>query len=300
MRIQFKEQAVTSAQALELGGLNFGVSKVPLQSTAGGIVLPDAYATWRTDKIGSADGYLGVVGNSYKVIQNNDSLSFFDSILSREEMSFTEAGYKGNGERVWLKAKMPDTMNINGNDVIEEYIVLSNSHDGSSTLSIKFVALRLVCTNGMTAFVDSGRQGLNIRHCSNAKDKIQEAYKILGLAKSTFKKWEENISRLSNIQIKPQDLDVYYNRVLGVKVLEDASTRVLNTKDVLNDLFQNGMGAELSGGSVWNAINSVTEYVDHHKTYKNGHDDYAKLFGSGDILKTKSYTVAEEMFLQPA
>lgn len=300
MKTNFKNTVgnlVTSNEALELAGLNFNVAKIPMQSTSGGIQIPDKFATWRTDKIGSPDGYLGVVGNSYKPIQNSDALSFFDSIMSKEEMVYDEAGFTNNGSRVWLRAKLPNSIVINGNDELDEYVVLSNSHDGTSSLEIKFVCVRLVCTNGLTVTTASGRAGMKIRHCSNAKSKIDEAYKVLNLAKSTFKVWEEKISTLSNIEIKPQDLDRYYNQVLNIKDVEKASTRVLNTKDLLNELFVGGMGVELSGGSVWTALNSVTEYVDHHRNYKNGEKDYGTLFGSGDVLKSRASKIAEEMFV---
>lgn len=296
MKTSFTSNPVNSKDALELGGLNFNVTKLPIQTTSGGALIPDNYATWRTDKIGSPEGYLGVVGNTYKPIQNSDCLGLFDSIFSKEELVYTEAGYTNNGNKVWLKTKLPDTISLQG-DEIEKYIVLSNSHDGTSGLNVKFLTVRLVCTNGLTASVLDAKSSINIRHSSNAKQKIDEAYKVLNIAKSTFKQWEENISKLSQIKISPQDLDLYYNRVLKIKDVKDASTRVMNTKETFNELFHNGIGVELNGGTVWTAINSITEYTDHHRNYKNNQKDYGTLFGSGDVLKTQASLVAQEMFL---
>lgn len=300
MKTTFKDNPVNAKDALEKSGLNFKVTKMELKTIIGGQQIPDKFATWRTDKIQSSDGYLGCVGNNYKIIQNEESLNFFDSVMSREELCYTEAGYVNNGNKVWLKCKLPDTMKINANggtDEIEKHILLANSHDGTSSLSIRFTTLRLICTNGMTAEVKDKKASVSIRHCSNSDDKLKDAYRIMNLAKSSFKVWEEKINKIANIKIGSYDLGRYYDVVLDIKDRKEASTKVLNTKKVLEHLFRSGVGHELSGGTVWGAINSVTEYIDHYKNFKNQEKDYGILFGTGDTLKLKAQYVAEEMFL---
>jgi hypothetical protein len=90
---QIVEGYPTSKEALQLAGLDYTVEKRPLftydtenneanEDNADIIIpeilVPDFYATVRRD----TDQVLGLVGKDYKIIQNIDAFSFFDSLLT--------------------------------------------------------------------------------------------------------------------------------------------------------------------------------------------------------------------------
>ena len=55
---------------------------------------------------------LGVVSRRYRPLQNTEAFRFFDPIIAKRETYFETAGALGEGERVWVMARMPSTSTI--------------------------------------------------------------------------------------------------------------------------------------------------------------------------------------------
>jgi hypothetical protein len=56
------------------------------------------------------DVLLGVVSRRYQPLQNVEAFEFFDPIVGEKKAYFETAGALGEGERVWVMARMPDAM----------------------------------------------------------------------------------------------------------------------------------------------------------------------------------------------
>ena len=97
---------------------------------------------------------LGVVGSKYGVVQNSKAFEFIDLLASGVEgydkAVIETAGILGDGERMYVTAKLPSDifLNDNGYDPINDYILFTNTHDGSGAVtvsppSVLFVKTRL-------------------------------------------------------------------------------------------------------------------------------------------------------------
>jgi len=82
---------------------------------------------------------------------------------------------------------------------------------------------------------------------------------------------EELLVNLFGVQENPQDIGV----------------RIRNQMDRVGDLFYNGMGNR--GETRWDALNAVTEFVDHHRGGDQAKRLNAAWFGAGAEMKAAAW-----------
>ena len=136
----------TVGEAIEASGLGWSVAKRRLAIDCGAD-LPDVlryrgftghYATVRQDN----DEVLGVVGERYRIVQNHEAFAFVDQLLG-SSIHFETAGSLHGGRRVWVLATLPDHVEVGGDDV-RPYVLLMNSHDGSTAVVAATTPIRVV------------------------------------------------------------------------------------------------------------------------------------------------------------
>lgn len=298
------EGLMTAADCLKHAGLDWSVSKEVLK-TNGGIVVPNAFAIKRSDKEDES-GILGVVGNQYTALQNKEAFSYMDAICQDHgSAKYETAGALGNGERVWLQVAVEGDISIKGKggkdsgDVLQRYILLANSHDGSSPLLIATTLVRVVCQNTLSASLQSAENLFKVRHTKSIGGKVTNAREALGIINATYVELEEKINRLTTIKVNDKAFEGFIGS-LGFDVDADKG-KGKGQVDALKELFQgSGMGANLdtAKGTAWGALNAVTQYVDYDRptrVTKSGSfksEGEARLasqwFGSGLALKEKA------------
>jgi phage/plasmid-like protein (TIGR03299 family) len=154
-------EPATAREAIDAASLNY-LAELKAIQTDGGIPFPQRKAVIRSD----SKDVLGVVGNSYVPIQNHQAFEFLDAVVVDENLRYQTAGALGKGERIWTLAKLPDAIRVkNSDDITEKYLLLSNSHDGSSSLRVHFTPIRLVCANTLAIPRENRTHG-NCGRCS--------------------------------------------------------------------------------------------------------------------------------------
>jgi phage/plasmid-like protein (TIGR03299 family) len=270
---QIVNGAMTSEQAIKLANLDYTVVTQPL--FAGDLKLPvaDHFATVRTDK----NTVLGVVGNRYKVVQNVDAFTFFDEIVGGNHAMFETAGVLGQGERIFISAKMPDVIRIAGTDDISEvYVLLTSSHDGSGSIIAAVTPVRVVCQNTLNAALKNTVSRVAIRHTSNAKSKLEEAHKLLGISHKYITEVNEMFNSLAKKSITDAQVKELVNSLwvskkeVGSEEEVKESTRIANIKEAVMASYFSGVGQNQIIGTAWGAYNGITHYLDHIQTYKSG------------------------------
>lgn len=292
------DKAMTAQECLELGGLDFEVVKTPI-FLPDGQGVPGYSAIVRTDRM--KDNVMGVVGKDYTPVQNADAFRFFDSFVSRDEAMYHTAGSLRGGRRVWLLAKLPSDILVKGQDLVEEYLLLSNSHDGSSGVQIKLTNIRVVCQNTLTAALRGKGLAYSIRHTSGVQGAIDQAAKVMGLASKYNAELAEAFNRMADVQVKQDDIRQFLDRCFQASVStedKEASARARNQREAVEMLIEVGAGTELPGvrGTVWGLYNAVTEYSDHRK-YGSADTrlDSAWFSGSGQTLKQTAFNEAMKL-----
>jgi len=154
---QIVDDYPTSAEAIQFAGLDYEIAKRPNKHelpSGKSILSKSSFFTYRTDN----ENVLGSsVGKDYHIIQNREAFAFFDAIVGGGEgIAYETAGALGDGERIFITAKLPDYIRVgNGDDITEKYIFLTTSHDGSGAITAAFTPIRIVCQNTLNASLNS-------------------------------------------------------------------------------------------------------------------------------------------------
>ncbi len=250
--------------------------------------VPDRWVTVRTD----TGQILGIVEDGYEPIQNRDAFAFFDSLVDIDEATYETAGTIGRGERIWILAKLPGFIKVQGKDIVNKYLLLSNSHDGSSLVRVKLTPIRVVCNNTLTAAL-KGAGEVQIRHTLNASDDFTQALSLLGLANSLFGHLDAVFNRMALTKISDEQLLNYVKALIPDDGEDNAKSQGI--RNAFFELYESGQGADLSRGTLWGAFNCVTEYTDHKMEGNPAARLRSIWFGRGEQLKLKAYQLAERM-----
>jgi len=294
------DQPPTAHEAIDAAGLSYQVELRAIK-TDDGKPINQRKATVRSDD----QAVLGVVGNSYIPVQNHQAFGFLDAVVAEGSLRYHTAGALGKGERIWLLAQLPDQIRIKQSDeVVDKFLLLTNSHDGSSALRVYFTPIRVVCQNTLNLADRKGKgQGIAIRHKGNLHAKISEAQRVLGLSQRFYDDAEAKINLLAEHSPTRPQVENYFKLLYPDPVTGD-STRTNNIRQELMRLFQDGIGHQQRSirDTTWTAYNSITEWVDHHRPTRSGLPaDQASQrlnsawFGSGARLKAKAWDLALEL-----
>ena len=289
----------TIEEAIVAAGLDW---KVQMQDlfTPDGQKAPSKAVVRETD-----NSILGVVGENYTPLQNIDAFNFFNPFLESNQASLETAGSLRQGKRVWILAKInKDPMVIvpKSDDIVNKYVLLSNSHDGTMSVRAGFTPIRVVCANTLAFSINHKASSLiRLKHTKNLNVNLERISEIMNLANQQFEATAEQYRVLASKEINAADLEKYVKLVfVGPKYEQMEKEGKTPARDVLpkvQNLFETGRGAQLPGvkNTYWAAYNAVNEYLG----YERGNDAQARLdkmwFGDSAITNQKALDKALEL-----
>jgi phage/plasmid-like protein (TIGR03299 family) len=242
-----------------------------------------------------------VQSSSYVPVQNIDAFNFFDEIIGEGKAIYHSAGALGKGERIWIMAKLPDDIIIKNIDNVEKYLLLSNSHDGSSSLKMYFTPVRVVCQNTLNASINQkSDEQISLKHTRNIQMKINDSRKALGLALSYYEDFANVAEKMAEASLNIEKANRYFNNVLKIVDENEISKIKENSRDKIVSLFEGegvGLNENKTKRTIWTAYNAVVEYVDYHKNMRGNDNDRLKKiwFGSGAKIKKRAFEEAKNM-----
>jgi phage/plasmid-like protein (TIGR03299 family) len=298
---QYVSEAMTSEQAIELGGLNYGVEKRPLFAPAWEgtyVEAPGFYANVRTDN----NEILGVVKGRYRIVQNKDAFGFFDTIIDKGEAIFETAGALGKGERIFVTAKLPEDMLVRG-EKVEKYIMLTNSHDGSSTIIAGFTPIRVVCNNTLTAALKNIDNKVSISHTASAESRLREASRVMGIASRYMDEVNLAFEGMTTRRLSDLELKHYIETVMKSATKEDesdkeASTRMKNLVDQVYSftITHPTQTTEAAYRTLWGAYNGISGFYNFIKDYKSADQKMKDMnYGYANDKISKAFDLAARM-----
>ena len=301
------EDCKTAEDVMSSAGLNWNVSKCELvakmpihinQADTNGFIhgtnnyveCPNAFATYRTDY----NIPLGIVKERYTPVQNTEAFNFFNNAIGKNKALWQTAGFFGNGERIFVSAKLPKNIFVQ-DDVIENYLVFTTSHDGSSGVKILFTPIRIVCENTLNAAIHDSTNYISFRHtksvhnnldiaaeiletCNNKIANLQEQFILMKKIKMTDEKAQQTFTNVvltddEQFRIKQTGHTIGQIITRDWRAINDAqiSMKKVNVIAEMNNYYFDGIGQrELvgTGYGVYNAVNGYYSNVDNSEGLK--------------------------------
>lgn len=249
------------------------------------VECPNAFATYRTDH----NIPLGLVKERYTPVQNSEAFSFFNNAIGKNKAIWQTAGFFGRGERIFVSAKLPKNILVNG-DPIENYLIFTTSHDGSSGVKILFSPIRVVCQNTLNAAIKSSSNYVSFRHTKAVHKNIDVADEILGICNQQIIMLQNSFEQMVNIKMNDDSAqNIFANVILtddeifrinqtghtvnqiilrDWRAIEDSqiSMKKVNTLSEINNYYFSGIGQKAfvgTGYGVYNAINGYYSNIDN-------------------------------------
>jgi phage/plasmid-like protein (TIGR03299 family) len=231
---------------------------------------------------------LGVVGERYVPVQNEELFAFGDNILDGGGRWETAGSIRG-GRVVFgsLALERETVLDPSGvADKVKTYLLINTSHDGSIAIQASITPVRVVCANTLNLALGrkgkSPKQSFKIRHTQTAEGKIAVAREALGLANKYMDEFDKMAHAMIQKEITAQDFN---NIILAAypkpeKDSKGAVKKWENKVDIINDIYTgqfNGMIA----GTAWGAFNAMTERLDWYRNSRGGNNESILAAASG-------------------
>jgi phage/plasmid-like protein (TIGR03299 family) len=233
---------------------------------------------------------LGVVGERYVPLQNEDLFSFGDNLLDGGGRWETAGSIKG-GRVVFGSIALTDSITLDPNgiaDKIDNYLLINTSHDGSIAIQASITPVRVVCANTLNLALSAinnkkdVKQTFKIRHTQTAEGKIAVAREALGLAH----KYIDEFSSIANEMIQTEITKAQFDKIVEAlypapKKDAKGSQKKHDAKiDLINSIYVGDFNNTITG-TAWGVANALTERLDWYRNSRGGNNESMLASASG-------------------
>ncbi|MBV8618868.1 MAG: DUF932 domain-containing protein [Curvibacter sp.] len=236
---------------------------------------------------------LSVVSGRYQVVQPKAVLEFYRDLSEVSGFELETAGVLKAGRKFWALARTGKSCTLKGTDVVNGYLLLATSCDGTLATTATPTTIRVVCNNTLTIALQGAASAIKVPH--NTSFDAQMVKKQLGIAVSSWDSFMYRMKTLSERKVKTHEAMNYFLKVLcQTDSHVDAAQGLVNERALkkVQSLYDgHGKGADLASahGTAWGLLNAVTEFVDHERRARS--QEYrldSAWFGQGATLKQRA------------
>lgn len=289
----------TPTEAAAAARLDWRVLRAPLrlEHTKHGPVDTGSVALVRQDLWQSGRGTAAVFGTAtsdYEPVQNATIARALDALTSQPGVSFDTAGALGHGQRSWFMVRLAGTHEIASNDVVEMYLLLVNRFD-LRCVEARLTPVRVVCANTLSLSVMFGGT-MQVPHSGATQEVLETVSKGLRRVHRNARNLTRQFVRMARTPISEDQLDAMIENTIPARSLAgipEIDHEIANTRRYAKLLFESGTGNANPdvAGSVWAALNGITEYLDHRHMDRVDRLE-SNWFGSGHHAKLRAMQFA--------
>lgn len=297
-------------------GMDWTICETPVRYMAEDTDAPEAIQPFQTlesfndQKVlyrSDTSAPLSVVSNRYQVVQPRAVLEFYRDLTEISGYEMETAGVLKAGRKFWALARTGQQAVLKGTDVVNGYLLLATSCDGSLATTVTPTTVRVVCHNTLSVALDGASNAIRVPHSTSFD--ADAVKRQLGIAVSQWDGFMYRMKTLSERKVKSKEsLDYFLQVLCGPSVSEgraakrDAALKGITHERALKKvqaLYEgHGRGAELSAarGTAWGLLSAMTEFVDHERRALNR--EYrldSAWFGQGAAIKQRALAHALEL-----
>ncbi len=235
---------------------------------------------------------LAVVSNRFQVVPPEEVLEFYRDLTEYSGFELENAGVLREGRKFWALARTGQSTTLKGKDQVNGYLLLATACDGSLATTAQFTSVRVVCSNTLQIALGDNRGAVKVPHRSEFNaDAVKQQ---LGITVAPWNRFVAKMKDLVACPVDPDSVDGLLRRMLTYPG-QPGQPPVVNEQAMrsVRALYDGGgRGAQLasSRGTAWGLLNSVTEYVDHHRRARSDdHRREAAWFGQGAQFKQRAW-----------
>jgi phage/plasmid-like protein (TIGR03299 family) len=298
-------ETVTAKEMCSAAGLDWEVRKKPAPGARELDAKSKAYDRYLVlrdpVKHEPAPVALGLVTGAYEPLQNAEAFAFFEPLIASGLASFHTAGALGNGERVWVLAKLKGQIVVGRDDEVDRYLLLSNTHDGSGAVSVRFTPIRVVCQNTLNIAMKKGSSVISIRHTRSLTHHLAKAQarELMLIIDKVFDDAARIFDAMARRNLSPKETEGLlsslfprtrrgkeperWGRILAI--VDDAEVTPPATKDTL-----------------WGVYNAIVRDEDYRASREaSAESRLARVwFGSGSDLKLRALALSRDLIEEAA
>lgn len=312
------------AAARTLAGLDWDPIEVPCYEV--GELYADGRASvtmiedFKQIKRSDTGARLSIVRDGYQLITHDVFGNIFEAIMEAADgdIQYETAGSLDGGKRVWVLARIGGAIELKGDpSLIQPYIALLTSHDGSAALRVCNTCVRIVCANTWhAADVDSTKRGstYSFKHTKNWADRVKEAQAALTRSHENIEHVIDQARAMLQVQVTARQARHFIEQFAIARTIKNTvAKQPLSKRDLAARMEQPRVKASLDNtmtvltnilesktcdgirGNVWGLVQAAGEFSDHFRD-TTGQESYFSrtVLADTEPLKLAAVRLARE------
>jgi phage/plasmid-like protein (TIGR03299 family) len=244
----------------------------------------------------SAPVALGLVTSAYQPLQNTKAFAFFEPFIASGFASFHTAGALGKGERVWVLAKLKGQIVVERNDEVDRYLLLSNTHDGSGAVSVRFTPIRVVCQNTLNLAMKKGSGVISIRHTRHLTQHLAnaQAHELTVIIDKVFDDAAKVFGEMARMRLSIKETEDFLNSLFPRTKTGREPDRWGRIRAIMDDT---SVTPPATRDTIWGLYNAIVRDEDFRASREaSAESRLARVwFGSGGDLKLRALALGRDL-----
>lgn len=215
---------------------------------------------------------LGVVGGRYGIVQNEELFDFGAALLG-EDSRWETAGSIRRGTTVFgtLALEMETVIDEQGvADKVNNYLMLSTTHDGSGPMFAGMTPVRVVCANTYNCAVAGLSNTVKIRHTRNVQQRMTEAARVLEYSVKYTEKFAETASDLFETPVTNQEFETMVKTFYSDQSQSESKAGITRWQKKYDSVMELWNGPTQTGikNTAWGAFGALTEDAQWNRQFQ--------------------------------